>query len=273
MLTKKINYLKAIEDYEKTNQHLGLLISYLNNVRTDLPTLYCEGKIYLTSYMLIKKLYSELSIIASTDNEFHNLLRESINCSKLFYSQLLELIKQSHNNTINFELEFEHKIQPLGQKFINLLKSIKFRLLIIKTKSENLQGSPSIYDYISLKRIKEVWKQKKYALYQNIYYLIYKTSLVQVFNHTIFKKAYYFTTLMLIAFSWVVNFTVIPGDVYTSMLLSIIMSIVLIVFAIISYPVSDFGKIDISGKNFIAYKYKAFLNNLADSKLLQIFTI
>ena len=50
-----------------------------------------------------------------------------------------------------------------------------------------------------------------------------------------------------------------------------ITSISLIIVAILSYSVSDFGTIDISGKNFIAYKYKAFLNNLADNKLLQIF--
>jgi hypothetical protein len=97
--------------------------------------------------------------------------------------------------------------------------------------------------------------------------------LIQVFNYTVFKYIYYLAIAALITSAWVINFTVISGGLYISVLSSIITSISLIIVAILSYPVSDFGTIDISGKNFIAYKYKAFLNNLADNKLLQIFTV
>jgi hypothetical protein len=62
----------------------------------------------------------------------------------------------------------------------------------------------------------------------------------------------------------------IPSSIYIAILLSIVESILMVVFAIISYPANDFGKMDISGKNFIAYKYKAFLNNPINTKVVQI---
>jgi hypothetical protein len=45
----------------------------------------------------------------------------------------------------------------------------------------------------------------------------------------------------------------------------------IIVAAIIIYPIGDFGKIDISGTNVVAYKYKLFFNNHANLKMLNVF--
>lgn len=41
--------------------------------------------------------------------------------------------------------------------------------------------------------------------------------------------------------------------------------------AVIMHPGGDFEKIDISGKNMIAYKYRAFFNNIANKKMHNIF--
>lgn len=41
----------------------------------------------------------------------------------------------------------------------------------------------------------------------------------------------------------------------------------------ITYPVGYFGKIDINGKDIVAYKYRIFFNSISNRKIYNIFAL
>jgi hypothetical protein len=54
---------------------------------------------------------------------------------------------------------------------------------------------------------------------------------------------------------------------------NIILCALLATVAVIMHLGGNFGKIDISGKNIVAYKYKVFFNNLSNKKMHNVFTM
>ena len=273
-------YLKAIAEYEKHNKCELLIIDYFKDKRSNLPKLYCEGEVKLPSFLLLKKLHSIYQDHCRNDNELNKLFESGIYYSKMFYSKLITLVIEARNFNINYEKEFERRIQPLGRHLVNLITNIKYRLKIVESeilKSSRQQTNPELLNtWIQLlkKNHKMFFYLYKACLFQ-FTAIIYQITLLHSTYPSIAKKLYYLLISVLITFFWGINFFTLNNKITPIALafINIIIGIIIVLLAIMTYPVGNFGKVDIYGKNIVAYNYRAFFNNHSKSKILNIYTL
>lgn len=259
-------YLKAIQYYEEQNSCFALLIDYLKDKKSTLPKLYCEGKIHLPSFMILRKIHYEYQKHSRMDHELNRLFESSIHCSKLFYSKLITLVVESRSSAYSFEKQFEQRIQPLGQQLINLITNIKYRIKLVELEKLKKESTGFI---TFAKKLPNLFK----IVYSSLSNLVYKVTLLQSTHPSLAKKLYYFSITSVIILFWVVNFILLGHRIppIASAFINIVSGLAVIVTAIILYPIGDFGKIDISGINVVAYKYKLFFNNYANLKMIGVF--
>lgn len=260
-------YLKALQEYEKNNNRFDLLCQYMALKNSNLVKNYRDGAVNLPSFMLIKKLHTKYFELSSQDEELNNLFLNAIECSKLFYARTMTLIKLSNNKGENFELTFSKEAQPLGQRLIHLLVNIKFRIRIVRLKRQ-FKSKDEFSQIIS-----------KLSVITNpaicwVNNLIYKASLIQSTHHRLTKKLYHVTVITAILALILMN-TLLPEHSSLSIIITTnaLLCLLLGTAAVIMHPGGDFGKIDISGKNIVAYKYRVFFNNLSNKKIHNIFTM
>lgn len=260
------SYLKAIQYYEEQNGCFALLNDYLKEKKSTLPKLYCEGKIYLPSFMILRRIHYEYKKHSHIDPELNRLFESSIHCSKLFYSKLVALVVESRSSAKSFEEQFEQRIQPLGQQLINLITNIKYRIKLVESEGRKKEST----GFITLTKKLSSFGKIAYNCLNN---LVYKVTLLQSTHPSLAKKLYYFSITSIIILFWVVNFMLLSHKIpsVASAFINVVSGIAVIVIAIILYPIGDFGKIDISGTNVVAYKYKLFFNNHANLKMISAF--
>jgi hypothetical protein len=260
-------YLKALQEYEKRNNRFALLCRFMALKNSNLTKQYRDGTINLPSFLLIKQLHAKYSDLTNSDEELNNLFLNAKECSKLFYSKTLSLINVSKRSGNDFDLMFSKEAQPLGQRLINILTNIKFRIRVARLKRQTNQNGK--FGKI-LRRINSIVNPIT-CWVNNI---VYKASLIQSAHHRLTKKLYYIAMTAAIFSLITMNYLlldklpfllVITSNVFSCLLLSI--------GTIIMRPLGDFGKIDISGENIIAYKYKVFFNNQSNKKIYNIFTV
>lgn len=260
-------HLKALQEYETSNDRFNQLFHYMNVRNSSFIKQYREGAINLPSFIMIKKLHSKYSDLCNQDEELNNLFLNATKCSKLFYAKTISLIKKHGTNGKNFEMDFKRVSQPLGQRLINLLINIKFRIKIARFRRQRKHNNDINKIFHKLSSFTEpinCW----------INNVIYKTSLIQSAHHELAKKIYY----LVIAFS-IMSLAVMNSLFYKQLSFSSIVALdallcfILGIAAIIMHPGGDFEKIDISGKNMIAYKYRTFFNNISNTKMHNIFII
>ncbi len=263
-------YLKALQEYEKNNNRFDLLCQYMALKNSNLVKNYRDGAVNLPSFMLIKKLHTKYFELSSQDEELNNLFLNAIECSKLFYARTMTLIKLSNNKGEkgeNFELTFSKEAQPLGQRLIHLLVNIKFRIRIVRLKRQ-FKSKDEFSQIIS-----------KLSVITNpticwVNNLIYRASLIQLTHRRLTKKLYHVTVITAIVALILIN-TLLPEHSSLSIIIATnaLLCLILGTAAVIIHPGGDFGKIDISGKNIVAYKYRVFFNNLSNKKIHNIFTM
>ena len=259
-------YLKALQEYEISNNRFNQLCYFMSVRNSSLIKQYYNGSVNLASFMMIKKLHRKYSKLCDEDEELNNLFLNATECSKLFYSRTITLIKNSKKNRDKFENVFSRESQPLGQRLINLLKNIKLRIKVIRFRKNN-QNSNISKLFSKLYRFIE-------PLHCWVNNVIYKSSLIQSTYHKQTKKLYYF-----ILITTALSLIIINSVYYEHFSLTFIVTIntLLCTFlgavAIVMHPDGKFGEIDISGKNIVAYKYRVFFNNLSNKKIHNIFTM
>jgi hypothetical protein len=262
------NYLRALESYEKVNDCFVLLCDYFTEKKSNLSKLYCSGQVYLPSFMMLKKIHFEYMEYSMEDPELNKLFNSSIHCSKLFYSKLAKLIIDSENSNNDFEKQFELRIQPLGQQLVNLITNIKYRIKFIESERTPKKKAKLVT------LVKNIYVVGKiiYGFFSNI---MYKMTVIRSTRPTFAKGLYYTLITAIIILFWAINFLLFRHLIppIASAFLNVVSGILVIVIAIITYPIGDFGKIDISGKNIVAYKYKLFFNNHTNLRMLHVFTI
>lgn len=260
-------HLKALLEYETSNDRFNQLYYYMNIRNSSLIKQYREGAINLPSFMIIKKLHSKYSDLCSQDEELNNLFLNAIECSKLFYARTITLIKNHGTNGKKFELGFERASQKLGQRLINLLINIKFRIKVARFRRQRKQNNEInkiFYRFFSITEPINCW----------INNVIYKASLIQSTHHRLTKRIYYLVVALAILSLILMNSLFYQRFNFTSIVtLNTLLCLILVTAAIIMHPGGDFEKIDISGKNMIAYKYRAFFNNISNKKMHNIFTM
>ena len=138
------HYIKALVDCEESNNSFSLLCNFIVLGKSDLLDSYCNGKINLPSFILLKKLKAKYIDMARSDEELNALFEKAISCSRVFYSRTLKLIETQEG--IKFDNLFSKKVQPIGQHLINVLINIKFRVRLIRLnrmspKPRGLMGS------------------------------------------------------------------------------------------------------------------------------------
>ncbi len=262
------SYFRALLEYEEKEQSLELLKSYFFTKKTNLAKKYRQGKTYLPSFILIKKLKMEYADLVANDSELERLFDNAIGTSKLFYLNLINLIISSNKNNLDFVKEFEQDIQVIGQKLTNLLVNIKYRIRLnhLCFKKKDSSG------------LKSAIFNKIPNLFINIFYffynILYKLTIIHSKHPKFTKKLYYLATTTVIFFAWVINFIIFKNvSTISSAFIDIISSIVIIIISILISPINSFGEIDISGKNIVAYNYKTFFNNYTNRKMLEVFTL
>ena len=75
-----------------------------------LLNLYCDGKINLPSFILLKKLKEKYSDLVRSDEELNSLFETAIECSKIFYSQTLKIIGKENIKFENYKTSDTIKI-------------------------------------------------------------------------------------------------------------------------------------------------------------------
>jgi hypothetical protein len=66
------NYLEALQEYENSNNSFNLLCNFIAVKNSDLIKLYCDGKMHLPSFILLKKLYIKFLDLINEDKELEN---------------------------------------------------------------------------------------------------------------------------------------------------------------------------------------------------------
>lgn len=259
--------IKALQEYETSNDRFNQLCHYMNVRNSSFIKQYREGAINLPSFIIVKKLHSKYSDLCSQDEELNNLFLNAIKCSKLFYAKTITLVKDHGTNGKSFEIDFKRVSQPLGQRLINLLTNIKFRIRIARFRRQRKQNNKInkiFYRLSSFTESVNCW----------INNVIYKTSLIQSAHHQLAKKIYYFVITFSILSLAVMNSLFYQQFSFASLvILNTLLCFILGIAALIMHPGGDFEKIDISGRNMIAYKYRTFFNNITNKKMHNIFII
>jgi hypothetical protein len=179
----------------------------------------------------------------------------------------MDLVDGSKRKREKFETAFSKEAQPLGQRLINLLINIKFRIRVarLNRKSQFNNEFGLVFNRVSaLVKPVTCWVNN----------ILYTASLIQSAHHRLTKKLYYIVIIASMLSLLFINslfsdqfsnFFVVSVNIFLCALLATV--------AIIMHPGGNFGKIDISGKNIVAYKYKVFFNSLSNKKMHNIFTM
>lgn len=259
-------HLKSIRILEKEQNSYEQMLEYFSNNKSTLLNCFCEGEIILPSFILLKELKNNFNYLCAADNELNNLFNSAIQYSKLFYLKTIDLVeKQVLQSNDVYQEQFELVTQPIGQRLINLLANIKYRIKIVQLRQNNSENSGVI---------KSVAYSIGSIVKSVIVHLKYIITLVIASNQNLVRKFYYMTMSGAILAFWFYDYLFLDDISLTSSLfLGGVSGIAIILLAIVSYPIGDFGKKDISGRNIVAYKYKLLLNNRRNSKLIRIFTL
>ena len=261
------NHLKALQEYEASHNAFGMLCEFIAIKNSKLPSLYCDGSVHLPSFSLLKKLQTKFSNLVEEDDELRMLFTSAIECSKLFYLRTVSVIKTTNNQEDQFELKFKQEIHPLGQQLTNLLVNIKHRIKLVRVQRQKSHKN------IVAKCMNKI----NYAvnpISALISNFIYKISLLQSSHHNLAKNLYYFTILVTLVSFWTTNFLFFNELSFRLVtVINALFCLTITMLAMVAYPVSNFGKIDINGRNIVAYRYKVFFNNMSNKKMYNIFAL
>lgn len=262
----KDGYLYILSEYEEENKMLSLLRDYLIGCKSNLIKLYSSGEVYLPSAILFDKLFLELECFIKKNNKIADAISEAKQNSQRFYSRLIRLITESKHFNVDFEAEFQNKIQIFGQKVINCLKHIKNQIHIFKLQRNCTMEHENIYT----SHIR--YLKKNNVLKKNYIKFISQLSILSLNDYKATQKILYITIITLLTSLLIINF-VLVYDKYSilGIVINVILGISLALFAIYTYPVGEFGFIDISGRNLVAYKYKVFFNYYYNNKMIKVF--
>ena len=261
------DYLEALQEYETNNNSFDLLCNFIAVKNTSLITLYCKGKLHLPSFMLLKKLHDKFEDLSNEDEELNLLFINAIKCSKLFYVQTINAINKTNRSEQKFEHLFSEQSQPLGQRLINLLVNIKYRICVARLKRQSPKKAgmwkfvSACYDHIL-------------PIIHIIHDCVYKIRLLQSTHNSISRKIYYLVVSVTLVSFWFIGSTLVHDlSIIEMLLLNSIYCAVITILATLTYPVCHFGLIDIDDKNIVAYTYQIFFNNLSNKKMYKIFAL
>lgn len=263
ILFKMKNYLKALLEYEETNNSFDLLYNFIAFRKSDLINAYCKGEINLPSFILLKKLKEKYGILAKNDKELSSLFESAIKCSKIFYARILKIIVIKDNK---FENLFIRQIQPIGQQLINLLINIKFRIRLVRLK----QASPKPQGWLRILEKIAILTKPLRTMFSSV---LYKLSLFQAANHKYIPFIYITSLLFMTPVLLIVEHYFINDLSIETSYINVIFCISVLISAILAYPMKRFGKIDIYGRDVVAYKYRVFFNNMLNKKMYQVFAL
>ena len=75
------NYLEGLQEYENNNNSFDLLCNFIAVKNSNLIKLYCDGKIHLPSFILLKNLRLKFTDLVNEDKELKILFSNAIKCS------------------------------------------------------------------------------------------------------------------------------------------------------------------------------------------------
>lgn len=256
-------YIKALVDCEESNNSFELLCNFIVLGKSDLLDSYCNGKINLPSFILLKKLKAKYIDLACSDGELNILFEKAISCSRIFYSRTLELITTQEG--IKFDNLFSKKVQPIGQQLINVLINIKFRVRLIRLN--RMSPKPTGVMRSIIQKIMSLIVSLRIVLN----FILYKLSLFHTATIKYTNIVYIIGLLfiLLIANSYLIND--LPAIETTW--LNIALCILITISSMLFYPFRHFTRTDINGHDVIAYKYRLFFNNSSNKKIYKVFVL
>jgi len=261
------HYLEALLDYENSNNSFDLLCNFIAVKNTNLIKLYCCGRIHLPSFILLKNLHKKFEDLTNEDDELNLLFSNAIKCSKLFYLQTINSIKKTNSSEQSFEHLFNQQSQPLGQRLINLLVNIKYRIRVVRLKRQFPKKEGML-------KIVSICANIISPIYSIVHDAIYKIRLLQSTHNSLSRKIYYLAVILTLLSFWFIGSKLIQDLSLVEMfLLNFVYCAIITVLATLTYPACHFGLIDIDGTNIVAYTYQVFFNNLSNQKMYKIFTL
>jgi hypothetical protein len=221
----------------------------------------------LPSFILLKRLHNKFEDLTNEDDELNLLFSNAIKCSKLFYLQTINTIKKTNNSEQNFEHLFTKQSQPLGQRLINLLVNIKYRIRVVQLKRQSPKKEGML-------KLVGICSNIISPIYNIMHDVVYKIRLLQSTHNSLSRKIYYLAVILTLLSFWFTDSKLIQDlSIIEMLLLNFMYCAAITILATLTYPACHFGLIDIDGKNIVAYTYQIFFNNLSNQKMYKIFTL
>ncbi len=257
-------YVYSLVQYEKNNNIKNLLINYFSGRNSDLINHYIDANIYLPSFILLKDIKKHLLAKYNNDKELNNLLNNAIKKAKNFSINLCKIKRFAKYSKMQvFSKKFEKTVQPLGQKLINNLLSIRLRVKYLKANA--------LYTKLKAQRREKLPESMTKLSFSYFSFIKYNLANFLTFNFNYIKQTYFVIILLCIITLWLVN------DYYfhnlstaLSCFVNAFIAICTLLIAIALYPIGDFGKLDIDGNNSAAYNYKVFFNENSNMHMQKI---
>jgi hypothetical protein len=261
-------YLIAIKKHEDDSGVFELVKNYIDGHNNAIIKDICRGEIYLPSFVLWKKIKQDYSNLTDKDEELQRLFEEAIGYSKLYYLRAVagidlqqKSLNKKRNQANSFEKYFQAEVKPLGQHLVNLIVNIKYRIIVVKNNHTIKCTSSNIFNLFKMQSV-----IKNSILYTiNFFYLN---------NYVLAKRIYYGTMALLALCFWLIDFSMLDNvSASLYIIINIIFAILSIIIIKYSKPAEEFGTLDISGRDEVTHKYKAFLNNCMNSKMMKVFSM
>ena len=259
-------YIKALLDYEESNNNFILLCNFIVLGKSDLLDLYCTGKLNLPSFILLKKLKAKYTDLVHSDEELNVLFEKAINCSRVFYTRTLKLIETQEG--MKFDNLFARKVQPIGQKLINVLINIKFRVRLIRLN--RMSPKPTGVMRNIIQKFMSFVVPLKIAFNSLLYKLsLFHTATIKYTNIVYIMGLLFMMFILFIANNYLINDLPPIETTWFNIAFCILITISSMLF----YPFRNFTRTDINGKDVIAYKYRLLFNNSSNKKIYKVFVL
>jgi hypothetical protein len=244
------NLLDNIESETNFN-----IIEYLNNKDKRYSQALCTGKENIPTPKMFDKIIegnkSLLRLTPVLKEQLETLKQSSLE----FYTNLIKALHRTWHEKVVFENEFDKNVQPHGQKFVNNLKVLKYKI------DELRIDNPKIF-FKSLKTMPENIIERNFK-FKGVRKMILRMKKALAFHPQTSYKAYIAITTLSVVLAGIGGFILAESvtNLERASLAASYASLAVLILFMASFTVQLFEYTDISGRNVLACNYKTLLNS------------
>jgi len=229
VLMEKLAYFRMIYEYEKHHDILLRIKEYIHGSNSNIIKELCEGDLQLPSPFLLDELEWSLDI---RDSRVREIIYQLKITSREFYLSLIDF------EYGNYRKHFDNTSASFGKKMICDLSELRMR------HARNILSEPDKFNMLF----------SKLSIFASLY-----PNMCRV-GYALFTG-----WICISGWSWSISLDVYSNSAATLFLPAIIGSITAIGVFTLEHEINVFEKLDITGKNLLAIKYREFVVRLKGS--------